>query len=284
MSGLLGVPLGAAGSARARYGRAMQLWAEGVLSPAQLEGYRVAAADDARPPGQVLADRGLPLPADTAPAPAALIAALLEEADRYLAGLPGAGVAEVRAGLAHWRGGPVTVAAPTPNAVLTAHLADALAAVAADQPALAAAIAAAAPHLAWITYDGYALDEIGAGFTRGHAYASLIGQDSSSIPGDGYDMGLFLIAPHVLYRDHAHAAPELYAPLTGPHGWRFGADRPLVLKSAHQPVWNPPHQPHLTKVGPVPFLCLYGWTRDVQSPAHVIRASDWPELETLRLG
>ncbi len=34
-------------------------------------------------------------------------------------------------------------------------------------------------------------------------------------------MGLFVIAPHVLYRDHAHAAPELYLPLTGPHGWRF---------------------------------------------------------------
>ena len=87
----------------------------------------------------------------------------------------------------------------------------------------------------------------------------------------------------MLYRDHCHAAPELYAPLTGPHGWRFGPGRPLMVKPAHQPVWNPPYPPHLTKVGPVPFLCLFGWTRDVNEVARVMPAADWPELEALRL-
>ena len=281
MSGLLGVPLGAAGSARARYGRAMQLWATGAISPAQLEGYRVAAADDLRPPSQVLADRGLPLPGDAALAPGLAIAALLEEADRYLAGLSGPGVAEARAGLARWRGGPVTVAVGV-HPVVEAHLPVALAAMG-DHPGLAGAIAAAAPHLAWGSYDGYG-DKIGAGFAQGHAYASLLGQDRSSLPADEFDFGLFLMAPHVLYRDHAHAAPELYVPLTGPHGWRFGADRPLVIKPAHMPVWNPSLRPHLTKVGPVPLLCVYAWTRDVMAPAHVVAAEDWPELERLRLG
>lgn len=284
MSGLLGVALGAVGSGRVRYGRAMALWAEGALSGAQLEAYRVAAADDRRTPAQVLEDRALPVPVDVAPTAEALIQALVGEADRYLAGLPGPGVAEVRAGIAKWGGGAVTAAPPTANAVRDAHLGEALTALANDQPALAAAIAAAALHLAWITYDGYPPDQIGAGFARGHAYASLLGQDSSAIPADDFDMGLFLIAPHVLYRDHAHLAPELYAPLTGPHGWRFGPDRPLVVKAAHQPVWNPAHRPHLTKVGPVPFLCLYCWTRDAMAPAHVVAASDWPDLEALRLG
>ena len=94
-----------------------------------------------------------------------------------------------------------------------------------------------------------------------------------------FDLGLFLIAPDVLYRDHRHAAPELYAPLTGPHGWRFGTGRPLIVKPAHQPVWNPPNQPHLTKVGRVPFLCLFVWTKDVNKPADVIAANDWAMLE-----
>ncbi|MDZ7908534.1 MAG: dimethylsulfonioproprionate lyase family protein [Gemmobacter sp.] len=117
-------------------------------------------------------------------------------------------------------------------------------------------------------------------FADGHAFASLLGE-AAPIPAQDFDLGLFLIAPHVLYRDHAHAAPELYAPLTGPHGWRFGPGRPLVLKPAHQPVWNPPQRPHLTKVGALPFLCLFAWTREVNSPARVIPADDWPALEAL---
>jgi hypothetical protein len=63
MTGLLGVPLGAAGSGRERYGRAMGLYRAGGLSAAQLEAYRVAAADDVRSPVEVLADYGLPVPA-----------------------------------------------------------------------------------------------------------------------------------------------------------------------------------------------------------------------------
>ena len=84
--------------------------------------------------------------------------------------------------------------------------------------------------------------------------------------------------------DHRHAAPELYAPLTGPHGWRFRAGRPLIVKPAHQPVWNPPHQSHLTKVGAVPFLSLFVWTRDVNQAAQVIPADDWATLEGLAIG
>lgn len=283
MSGLLGIPPGARGSARARYGRAMRLYAEGRLSSAQLEAYRVAAADDNRPPSEVLEDRHLPIPGDAAPSPAALVRALVEEADRYLATLPGPGVAEVRVLLARWRDGPVALAAPAPNAVVAAHLAPALEALAADRPALAGAIAAAAPFLRWTAFEGYPPDEIGEAFLRGHAFCSIVGE-GAAIPAQDFDLGLFLIAPHVLYRDHAHAAPELYAPLTGPHGWRFGPGRPLVAKPAHLPVWNPAHRPHLTKVGPVPFLGLFGWTRDIWEPAHVIPAADWPELEVLHLG
>ena len=138
------------------------------------------------------------------------------------------------------------------------------------------------PHLDWITYDAFG-PSIGAGYAQGHAYATLIG-DKAAISARDFDFGLFLIAPHVLYRDHRHPAPELYAPLTGPHGWRFGVGDPLIVKDAHQPVWNDPNRPHLTKVGPVPFLALFGWTRDVQAVAEVIPAEDWAELEALRLG
>ncbi len=206
---------------------------------------------------------------------------LVEEIDRYLATLPGPGVAEVRRLTALWRTGPVTPAT-SPNPVVAAHLAPALATLAPTHPALAAAIGTAAPHLPWVTYDAYPPEEIGGAFRKGHAFASLIGE-GAAIPAEEFDLGLFLIAPHVLYRDHAHPAPELYAPLTGPHGWRFGPGTPLIVKGAHEPVWNLPEAPHLTKVGPVPFLCIFGWTRDTDQPAHVLPAADWEQLETMRI-
>jgi hypothetical protein len=62
MSGLLGLALGGKGSGRARYGRAMMVYAQGGMNAAQLEAYRVAAAHDKLHPALFLADRGLPLP------------------------------------------------------------------------------------------------------------------------------------------------------------------------------------------------------------------------------
>ena len=49
MSGRLGLPLGSAGTGRARYARAMACHVKGRLSDAQLEAYRVAAASEVRP-------------------------------------------------------------------------------------------------------------------------------------------------------------------------------------------------------------------------------------------
>jgi hypothetical protein len=279
--GLLGIALGTPGSGRQRYAKAMSMYQSGHLSTEQLEAYRVAAASDALSPSGVFAERNLPLPGNQT-SPVSAIQSLLDAADHYLAGLVGPGIDEVRRALARYRGGPVTVATPAANPALTAHLPAALAALRQTHPGLADAIDAAHPHLRWITYDAYDPAQIGAEFARGHAFASILG-DAAAIPATDFDFGLFLIAPNILYRDHNHAAPELYAPLTGPHGWRFGADLPLQIKPAHDPVWNPPFTPHLTKVGPVPFLCLYAWTRDVEHSATVIAANDWPELEALRL-
>lgn len=278
----LATPPGLPGSGRLRYGAAMALYRDGALSEAALEVYRICSARDRQDPAPLLRERGLPLPLLPAFSPEAAIRLLVAEADRYLSTLPGPGIAEVRAGLNAARSGPVTVAPAAENPVVAAHLAPALALLEPDQPALATAIAAAAPHLAWGPYDSYPRAEIGEAFASGHAFASVIGE-GAAIPARDFDFGLFLIAPHVLYRDHAHPAPELYAPLTGPHGWRFAPGAPLVVKPAHQPVWNDPDRPHLTKVGPNPFLCLFAWTRDTTAPARVLPAADWPALEALRL-
>lgn len=277
MSGLLGITA-AKGAGRARYARAMTLYASGQITAAQLEAYRVAAASDG-PPDPIFTDRDLPLPED--PLHTDPILTVVDEADRYLATLSGPGVAEVRAGIAAHRAAP-KARLPQSHPVVETHLAPALRALAASHPALAEALTAAAPQLHWRPYDRYPAETIGADFLHGNAYALLIGQDAP-MEADDFHLGLFLIAPDVVYRDHNHPAPELYAPLTGPHGWRFGPKAPLVVKPAHHPVWNPPLHPHLIKIGPTPFLCLYGWTRDTLQPAQVIPAADWPALDALRL-
>jgi hypothetical protein len=285
----LATPLGVPGSGRVRYGAAMALWRAGAMTLGELEAYRICASLDSEDPSRVAASAGDGRWADRAPAirsagegkrEGAILAAIWG-IDAYLATLPGPGVAEVRAGIAAFGSGAVAAAVstrPAPEDLLS----PALRALDATHADLAGAIAAVAPHLDWITYDGYPPDRIGPSFGTGHAYANLI-DPGGPIAAPDFCLGLFLIAPHVLYRDHHHAAPELYAPLTGPHGWRFHPGGPLTIKPAHQPVWNDPNRPHATKVGAVPFLAIFGWTRDVMEVAEVIDAPDWPALEALRL-
>lgn len=279
---LIHEPLGRPGSGRVRYGAAMALYQAGLIGPGELEVYREAAAFDRRDPALMLAERGLRPVAAGRDTPAVALRMLFDQACDYLNALDHPGQAEVRAGLARALG-PPKPPEPMSNPVHTRWLAPALAAIDPGHRALADAIAAAASHLAWVTYDGYPRDQIGEDFPAEHAFASIMGEGAPFAATD-FDLGLFLIAPHVLYRDHNHAAPELYAPLTGPHGWRFGPGTPLQILPAHRPVWNPSYHPHMTKVGAVPFLCLYVWTRDASETAQVLPAADWPELEALRLG
>lgn len=196
----------------------------------------------------------------------AAITQLLEEIEIYLAAFNHRGVRDVREGLARWGDGPHHNVAPR---VLTAcrHLPTALSAM--KNRSLADAIDAALPHLHWITYDAYPRAEIGEEFADGHAFASLVGGGAFR-HADDFDLGLFVIGPNILYRDHHHAAPELYAPLTGPHGWRFLPDKVFHTRPANEPVWNEPWAPHATLTGDTPFLCIFGWTRDVNIPAKVI--------------
>jgi len=276
---LLHAPLGQPGSGRVRYGAAMALWRDGLISAEVLEVYRVASAHDARDPLQTLRDLGLPSPPVSAKEPP--LQTLYSAARDYLLTLDHPGAAEVRASLPA-DPGPEQARPARTSAIVDRWLRPALDAMDDRHRPLAQAIGDAAGRLDWAPYSGYPLAEIGPYFPNGQAAGSIMGAPAPFAAQD-IDLGLFLIAPNVVYRDHNHAAPELYAPLTGPHGWRFGPDRPLVIKPAHEPVWNPPHQPHLTKVGAVPFLCLYVWTRDVAELAKVIPASDWPELEALTL-
>ena len=207
-----------------------------------------------------------------------IIRHLISEIDLYLGTLSGYGAAAVRTGLSTWKDGPYTPV-PAQKTILPQELETALKLLRADgHVSLADAIGDAAGYLKWITYGLYPRDEIGDAFAIGHSFCSIVGENSPVAAMD-YDLGLFIIKPDLLYRDHQHAAPELYAPLTGPHGWRFGKGEGLTWKEAHQPVWNQSYQHHATKTGPNPFLCIFGWTSDTHEAPSVIVCDDWDKLE-----
>ena len=205
------------------------------------------------------------------------IRALIAEIDLYLSRLSGEeeNVAVVRREIEAGSGNPVKAIPANPDPAC-GYFDEALAAC--DDAGLAGAIARARPNLEWITYALYPPAEIGERWPKAHAMACLIG-GTGFISADDFELGLFLMAPRTLYRDHHHPAPELYVPITGPHEWRFAPGAAWIVKPAHAPVWNAPNAIHATLVRDVPFLCLYAWTRDVDLPAKVDAAPDWAAIE-----
>lgn len=207
---------------------------------------------------------------------------LADAIDHHLSGVSGeaAAIAEVRGALARFRAAaPDRTLAAGSSSPQCGHLDVALALAARQSSAtLLADLRAALPFLTWITYNAYPADEIGPLFPAQHAFASLAAPYDAAYDLD-FDLGILLIAPHTLYRDHRHQAAELYLPLTGPTRWRFGIDAAWETRAAGEPVWNPPQNLHATLVGEVPLLCLYAWTRDVQLPAELVPAPDWLAIE-----
>ena len=94
-----------------------------------------------------------------------------------------------------------------------------------------------------VTMTKFQAGQIGAAVLE--AYRIAAASDTADPADQLRGFGLTLPAPartdpqiplHTLVRE----IDRYIAPLTGPHGWRFGPRRPLTLESAHHPVWNPP--------------------------------------------
>ena len=146
---------------------------------------------------------------------------------------------------------------------------------------LKSALSAAKDELHWKIDDGgyYKIGaDVGEGYKSGNMHALLIGPENALIESKDFLLGLFLLAPWTLYRDHKHRAPEIYIPLTGPSGWRFelGAweDHPAGSK-----IINAPEVVHATRVYETPFLAIFAWTHDIDCICSVVDTDDWQEIE-----
>ena len=136
-------------------------------------------------------------------------------------------------------------------------------------------------QLTWRIDDGlfYPPDaNVGEGYLNGNLHTELIGPDGCVFRDEEFSLGIFMLAPATLYRDHDHAAPELYLNLTGPCGWRFdrGSWRDF---SAGSIVWNPDGRVHAMRTYEQPFLSVYSWTANVKSRCRVLPMDDWQDIE-----
>ena len=76
-------------------------------------------------------------------------------------------------------------------------------------------------------------------------------------------LGLFLLAPHVIYPLHQHAALEIYHVLSGEIYIRHGRDKLSMHVTAGEHSVTPPHQVHELRTGTEACLIAYVWTGDL---------------------
>ena len=120
--------------------------------------------------------------------------------------------------------------------------------------------------------------ELGEGYTKCNLHTLLIGPDACGHHHPDFNLGIFMLGPRTLYRDHSHDAPELYLNLSEKSGWRFGT-RDWQDYPAGSLIWNAAGEPHATRVYDQPFISVFVWLENVNSPCNVIHFDDWAEVE-----
>ena len=120
--------------------------------------------------------------------------------------------------------------------------------------------------------------DLGKGYTKCNLHTLLIGPDACGHHHPDFNLGIFMLGPRTLYRDHNHDAPELYLNLSEKSGWRFGT-RDWQDYPAGSLIWNAAGEPHATRVYDQPFISVFVWLENVNSPCNVIHFDDWAEVE-----
>jgi len=146
---------------------------------------------------------------------------------------------------------------------------------------IAACLATAKEDLTWREDDSRYYPpgaDLGEGYRRCNLHTVLIGPDACGYHHPDFRLGVFMLGPHTLYRDHNHDAPELYLNLSERSGWRLG-DSSWRDYPAGSLIWNAAGEPHATRVYDHPFLSVFAWLENVTSPCAVIPRDDWAGIE-----
>ena len=152
--------------------------------------------------------------------------------------------------------GPRPAAAQTP--AVKAHLPGLLHQM--PSSPLASALGPFMDALDW--YQIFEGDDIPPRLASGLMAAQIIGGRGPLKSGDLL-FGMFLLAPHVTYPLHQHAALEIYCVLSGAVSIRHGRAKPAMTIAPGGHSITPPHQVHELRTGEEACLITYAWTGDM---------------------
>ena len=136
-------------------------------------------------------------------------------------------------------------------------------------------------HLVWREDDGKYYQsgaDLGDGYRNYNLHSLLIGPGGCAYEHPDFNLGIFMLGPRTLYRDHCHVAPELYLNLSERSGWRLGG-KDWQDYSAGSFIWNASGEVHATRVYGQPFISVFAWLEDIHSPCQVVPMDDWAEIE-----
>ena len=137
-------------------------------------------------------------------------------------------------------------------------------------------------HLVWREdNNNYYQDgaDVGRGYRKCNLHTLLIGPDACGYLQSDFLLGVFMLGPRTFYRDHRHAAPELYLNLSDKSEWRLNA-QDWQEYPAGSLIWNEAEAIHATRVNDMPFISVFIWLKNVNTPCITFPVDDWGEIET----
>ncbi len=146
---------------------------------------------------------------------------------------------------------------------------------------IALKLSAAKRYLLWLEDNNKYYEDgadVGNGYLKCNLHTELIGPNAGGYFHSDFILGFFMIGPWTLYRDHRHAAPELYVNLSKRVGWRSKSSEWKDF-CAGSFVWNEAHETHATRVYAKPFLSIFIWLENIQHPCFVVPCNDWNSIE-----
>jgi len=133
-----------------------------------------------------------------------------------------------------------------------------------DDGVLAAAARSAFGWATWTEY--YAEDGWSRPFLHLFANGDIVGPEATWRH-DSLIVGLFLFGPNLHYPAHAHAADEIYMPLSGAPRFAVGLDAPFIHKTPGDVIVHPGQTPHAICTGAQPAFGVYAWRGAIAEPA-----------------
>lgn len=136
---------------------------------------------------------------------------------------------------------------------------------------LCSAVRALAPYLSFGS--SYALDGPTATFAQGMVWAEIAGR-TGLVRDPSRRVGIFLLAPGLVYPLHGHEPDEIYFVLSGPFTVEHGYDGERVAVPPGSYYRTPSEQPHALHIGDAPVLLAYCWVGDFSKPVWFVEMDE----------